>query len=123
VWCAASVPLELPYVDLFEVHGGVSVAQQLPLYSEAFRGYGLNKQQHARHAAALGFRFLVSLLCVEVCGVVWCGVVWCGVVWCGVVWCGGEMREGLRCWRPGACKVVVWCVGLGCALLGSTCVT
>lgn len=54
-------PLELQYVDLFEVHGGVSVLQQLPPYSEAFKGYGLNKQQHAWHAAALGFRFLVSV--------------------------------------------------------------
>lgn len=58
-WCSSQVPLHLPYVDLFEVHGGVSVQQQLPSYSEAFRGYGLNKQQHAWHAAALGFRFLV----------------------------------------------------------------
>jgi hypothetical protein len=59
-WCAATEPFEVQYVDLFEVHGSVSVKQQLPPYSEAFRGYGLNKQQHAWHAAALGFRFLVS---------------------------------------------------------------
>lgn len=59
-WCAAEEPFELQYVDLFEVHGGISIKQQLPPYSEAFRGYGLNKQQHAWHAAALGFRFTVS---------------------------------------------------------------
>lgn len=59
-WCTATCPLEVQYLDLFEVHGGISVKQQLPPYSEDFRGYGLNKQQHAWHAAALGFRFLVS---------------------------------------------------------------
>lgn len=59
-WCSAQQPLELQYVDLFEVHGGIALKAQLPPYSEAFRGYGLNKQQHAWHAAALGFRFKVS---------------------------------------------------------------
>lgn len=32
----------------------------MPLYDARFKGYGLNKVQHAYHLAALGFRFLVS---------------------------------------------------------------
>jgi hypothetical protein len=59
-WCTAKQAVQLQYIDLFEVHGGVSVKQQLPPYSEAFRGYGLNKQQHVWHAAALGFTFKVG---------------------------------------------------------------
>lgn len=31
----------------------------LPPYDPRFRGYGLNKVQHAYHLATLGFRFLV----------------------------------------------------------------
>lgn len=64
-WCTAQEPVQLQYVDLFEVHGGISVKQQMPPYSEAFRGYGLNKQQHAWHAAALGFTFKVGEQCCK----------------------------------------------------------
>ncbi|WIA43319.1 hypothetical protein OEZ86_009817 [Tetradesmus obliquus] len=38
---------------------GVAVKGQLPLYDEAFRGYGLNKVQHAWHCAQLGYSFQV----------------------------------------------------------------
>jgi hypothetical protein len=32
---------------------------QVPPFDERFRGYGLNKVQHALHCAALGFQFRV----------------------------------------------------------------
>lgn len=60
-WLAAEAPWEVAYPgELWEVHAGVAAAATLPRYSELFAGYGLNKQQHAWHAAQiLGFRFLV----------------------------------------------------------------
>jgi hypothetical protein len=64
-WLAAQQPYDVRYAELFEVHAGVAVKQGLPAFSEAFRGYGLNKQQHAWHAAQLGFTFKVGL-CVPV---------------------------------------------------------
>lgn len=39
---------------------GVAVRHQLPAWDEGFRGYGLNKVQHAWHAAQRGYRFKVG---------------------------------------------------------------
>jgi glycosyltransferase-like protein LARGE len=49
---------EVGYCEYFEPQG-VAVKQQLPLYDECFRGYGLNKVQHAWHCAQLGYSFKV----------------------------------------------------------------
>ena len=40
----------------------------LPPYDAGFRGYGLNKVQHAYHLAALGFTFLVRTGLWGTCG-------------------------------------------------------
>ncbi|KAF6265423.1 hypothetical protein COO60DRAFT_1633546 [Scenedesmus sp. NREL 46B-D3] len=49
---------EVEYCEYFEPQG-VAVKQQLPLYDERFRGYGLNKVQHAWHCSRLGYSFKV----------------------------------------------------------------
>jgi hypothetical protein len=50
---------EAEYCEYFEPQG-VALRQQLPQYDECFRGYGLNKVQHAWHCAQLGYRFKVG---------------------------------------------------------------
>eukprot|EP00775_Hariotina_reticulata_P011557 gene11557-11701_t len=57
-WLGEVEAYEVPFVEYFEPQG-IAVKQQLPLYDECFRGYGLNKVQHAWHMAALGFKFKV----------------------------------------------------------------
>ncbi|KAG2437412.1 hypothetical protein HXX76_006064 [Chlamydomonas incerta] len=47
---------EVPYHEYFEPYGIVR-RDQVPFYDERFRGYGLNKVQHAYHMAAAGFQF------------------------------------------------------------------
>jgi hypothetical protein len=49
---------EVQYCEYFEPQG-VAVKEQLPLYDECFRGYGLNKVQHAWHCNQLGYSFQV----------------------------------------------------------------
>lgn len=58
-WLAAAEPYAVQYVEYFEPQG-VAVKAQLPLYDERFRGYGLNKVQHAWHMNKLGYRFKVG---------------------------------------------------------------
>jgi len=60
-WLAAVEPYEVQFLEFFEPQG-IAAKQQLPLYDECFRGYGLNKVQHAWHMAALGFKFKVRQL-------------------------------------------------------------
>ncbi|KAG2453085.1 hypothetical protein HYH02_002417 [Chlamydomonas schloesseri] len=48
--------IEVPYHEYFEPYGVVR-RDQVPFYDERFRGYGLNKVQHAYHMAAAGFQF------------------------------------------------------------------
>jgi hypothetical protein len=49
---------EVKYCEYFEPQG-VALKDQLPLFDECFRGYGLNKVQHAWHCDQLGYRFQV----------------------------------------------------------------
>jgi hypothetical protein len=49
---------EVDYCEYFEPQG-VALKDQLPLFDECFRGYGLNKVQHAWHCDKLGYRFKV----------------------------------------------------------------
>jgi hypothetical protein len=51
--------LDANWHDNFEPVG-VAAARQLPPWSEAFRGYGLNKVQMGTHLNSLGFRFKVG---------------------------------------------------------------
>lgn len=58
-WLQASEPYAVQYTEYFEPQG-IAMKQQLPLYDERFRGYGLNKVQHAWYMNRLGYRFVVS---------------------------------------------------------------
>ncbi|GLI62508.1 hypothetical protein VaNZ11_005164 [Volvox africanus] len=59
--------ITVPYHEYFEPYGIVR-RDQVPLYDERFRGYGLNKVQHAYHMWAAGFHFrvLTKHFCVTV---------------------------------------------------------
>jgi len=58
-WWGAGEPYEVPWAEGLEpvVAGRVG---ELPRFCEDFRGYGLNKVQHVRHAAAAGARLRVA---------------------------------------------------------------
>jgi hypothetical protein len=51
---------DVKYCEYFEPQG-VALKEQLPLYDECFRGYGLNKVQHAWHCNQLGYSFKVRV--------------------------------------------------------------
>ncbi|GIM05697.1 hypothetical protein Vretimale_10130 [Volvox reticuliferus] len=59
--------ITVPYHEYFEPYGIVR-RDQVPLYDERFRGYGLNKVQHVYHMWAAGFQFrvLIKHFCVTV---------------------------------------------------------
>jgi len=51
--------LEAPFYEYWEPVVVASRGTGLPCYDPSFKGYGLNKVQHATHMHVLGFRFLV----------------------------------------------------------------